>query len=539
MPLRQFGKELSRGLPALPQDPHLISAPDARLMVSWWNCEVRIWRVKSRTEGSEKPKVVARIALQGQENITSVSISQDGSLLAVATASEAKLFHLAPADSTTGTGLRIRKLELPTTAGARLVRLAADAKWLAVITNRNDVQLVRIVKPEDTSEKPQVLQQLLHLYRFPREEVARDPLNGPWGQYSRSISHAEFSATGNIFAVADVAGFVDTWVVQGHEDSTAPEIDVALPSPTPKAEDEESEDEDDEPKVSVSTFGQRWIRNPLGHLLPQLDSSPLVLSFEPDQSSERPEPNGNPGVHSTRNNRHPHSHDITSTEERLLVVSAKHDLYLFEPLAGKLSEWSRRNPPSSYPSQFKTIHEPAKGCVWDVTDTNRRLWLYGEKWIFMFDLSKDFPLADQALTSSKKRKRDFVHQNPRGKANSGAGDAIPQSEAPVTKLRKFNSGKASGSTWIQPGTVTQEPEPESDEDVDDMAGLRRADGADSSHEDKDEKKRNPETWWHSFKYRPVLGMVPVANESETLEVVLVERPSWDLDLPPRFVGSHE
>jgi len=511
-------------------------------MVSWWNCEVRIWRVKSKSEGAEKPKVVARIALQGQEKITSVSISQDGSLLAVSTASEAKLFHLAPADSTTGTGLRIRKLELPTTAGARLVRLAADGKWLAIITNTSDVHLVRIVKPADGSEKPQVLQQLLHLYRLPREEVARDPLNGPWGEYSRSISHAEFSATGNIFAVADLAGFVDTWVVQGYEDATAPEIDVALPSPTPNADDEESEDEDDEPKVSVSTFGQRWVRNPLGHLLPQLDSSPLVLAFEPDHFAERPEPNGNPGVHSTRNNRHPHSNEISSTEERLLVVSAKHDLYLFEPLAGKLSEWSRRNPPSSYPPQFKTIHEPAKGCVWDVTETNRRLWLYGEKWIFMFDLSKDFPLTDQGLASSKKRKRDLMHQTPRSKVNSGAGDAIPPSEAPVTKLRKFNSGKTSGSTWLHTGAVTQEAE--SEEDVDDMAGLRRGEGDASAHndsapEDKDEKKSNQETWWHSFKYRPILGMVPVANESETLEVVLVERPSWDLDLPPRFVGSHE
>jgi U3 small nucleolar RNA-associated protein 4 len=35
-------------------------------------------------------------------------------------------------------------------------------------------------------------------------------------------------------------------------------------------------------------------------------------------------------------------------------------------------------------------------------------------------------------------------------------------------------------------------------------------------------------------------MLPIGGSvGQTPEVVLVERPSWDLDLPARFVGSHE
>jgi U3 small nucleolar RNA-associated protein 4 len=321
-------------------------------------------------------------------------------------------------------------------------------------------------------------------------------------------------------------------------------------------DDDESDDEDEESKDMVTMFGQRWIRNPSSHLLPRLDSAPLLLSFEPNlEASARPEPNGNPAVHPTRNNPHPHSNELPETEERLLIVSAKHDLYHFEVLAGRLSEWSRKNPPSSYPPQFRTVHEPVKGCIWDVTEKSKRLWLYGEKWLFMFDLSKDFPISSAAEDQfSKKRKREAVTQTPRSKNNSGAGDAVPQSEAPVTKVRKFNSDKpdeSSRSTWIDVASAQQEAE--SDEDIETnhqaLANVRpsvvEGDTANAymSSEEKepsgDEKKRNQEAWWHSFKYRPILGVVPVGEDGQPLEVVLVERPSWDLDLPPRFVGSHE
>jgi U3 small nucleolar RNA-associated protein 4 len=569
IPLRQYGRELTRGLSLLPHSPPLVSAPEARLMVSWWNCEIRIWRVKSQADGAGKPKVIARLALKGDENITSVSITADGNLLAVATASGVKLFGLSAANPAAGTALRIRKLITPTTVGAKLVRFSADSKWLAIVSTENHVHLGRI-KSEDESEKPYVLPHLLRLHRLSREDTPRDQLNGSENHYSRSITHVEFSPDSDFLAVADLAGYIDTWVTEGHEDITAPEVDIAESVSGSSAEDDDDSDDSDDlegedqitaSKRRVTIFGQRWIRNPSAHLFPRLDTTPLLLSFRPNPNgSTRPEPNGNPAVHPTRHNPHPHSHDLPETDAQLLIVSAKHQLYLFDVMAGRLSDWSRKNPPSRYPSQYRLLDGPAKGCVWDMAEGNSRLWLYGEKWLFMFDTSKDFPRvtntqAEQSVqdtdvaekVSSKKRKRESLREA-LGKSNSGAGDAAPQNEVPVPKARKFDGGNAddaSNSVWFDLNRDGRAAASDDDfEDDIEMSSVKPVTG--DQAEDNGGKGSEEDTlpdqksWWHTFKYRPILGIVPVGGgEDQPLEVVLVERPSWDLDLPPRFVGTHE
>jgi U3 small nucleolar RNA-associated protein 4 len=538
---------------------------------------LRVWRVKSQHDSTEKPKVVARLALQGDENITSASITRDGTLLAVSTASEVKLFELTDPKPASGSSLRIRKLELPPATGVRLARLAPNGKWLAIITATNDVHLGRVVRSEDANGRPRILHPLVRLQRLPRDNQQGDSCNGPLGDYDRSVTHAEFSDDGVVFATADLAGHIDTWIVEGHEDSTAPEVDLDRSSSSP-AEDDESDDEEDILTERVAFLGQRWIRNPSGHLLPRLDSAPLLLSFQPGlEGSTRPEPNGNPAVHPTRHNPHPHSHDLPSTEHNLLLVSAAHQLYSFEVLAGRLSEWSRKNPPSTYPSQFRLLDNPTKGCTWDVTEKHQRVWLYGEKWLFMFDLAHDLPLPgsvdvstlassidDKGMTLSKKRKRASIKDLSR-KTNSGAGGVAPNSESLVTKLRKFNSGPSDGSvtsTWIDLNKARGGAD--SDEEMEDkeqaLTTIRRYAGEDgvstsaqtlvnghSLSEEKNgeeseevvDRKHSAEPWWHTFKYRPILGMVSVGGKGQPHEVVLVERPSWDLDLGPRFVSSHE
>jgi U3 small nucleolar RNA-associated protein 4 len=521
-------------------------------LVSWWNTEVRIWRVKPQDDGTEKPKVVARLALQGEENITSASISRDGGLLAVSTTSTVKLFQLIRPQAGAGASLRIRKVDMPSVTGTRSVRLSANGKWLSAISASNDIQLVRIVRTEDASDAPRALNQIQHLYRLERDAIPETQLRGFSGAYERSIAHAEFSSEGNIFATVDLAGYVDTWAIEGHEDSTAPEVDIEDVAPRVTGDDE-SDHEEFEERENIIFLGQHWIRNPSGHLIPRLDSTPVLLSFQPNSGgSNQPQPNGNPAVHPTRHNPHPHSHELPTTECRLLLVSAEHQLYLFDVMAGRLSEWSRRNPPSSYPSEYRQLDLPAKGCIWDFTETQQRIWLYGEKWLFMFDLTKDLSISggDKEL-SSKKRKRNG-HKN-----NSGAGDAIPQSDAPVTKMRKFDSsknieaGKAQWTDVVTTRPVDTDDEEEAEESSQPLAILRRGNtqdgeqangqamnGVESGEVMEQQKRSDP--WWHTFKYRPILGMLPIGpSAGQALEVVLVERPSWDLDLPARFVGQHE
>jgi U3 small nucleolar RNA-associated protein 4 len=366
--------------------------------------------------------------------------------------------------------------------------------------------------------------------------------------------HSEFSEDGNVFAVVDLAGYVDTWVIAGHEDSTAPEVDIDDTAPV-EADNNDSDDEDVAQHEHITFLGQHWIQNPSGHLIPRLDSTPVLLSFQPNSADkDHPQPNGNPAVHPTRHNPHPHSHDLPETDYRLLLVSADHQLYLFDVMAGRLSEWSRRNPPSSYPHEYLQLDLPAKGCIWDVTQSQQRLWMYGEKWLFMFDLTKDFSISgSNGVVSSKKRKWNGH------KDNSGAGDTISYKEKSVTKLRKFDGRQNNESgkvKWTDINAIDQVDQVKGDneDDLEDssqsLATLRRSNtettlvnGQTAKEDGTDEaveKHERSEPWWHTFKYRPILGIMPIGgDEGQALEVVLVERPLWDLDLPPRFVGAHE
>ena len=130
-------------------------------------------------------------------------------------------------------------------------------------------------------------------------------------------------------------------------------------------------------------------------------------------------------------------------------------------------------------------------------------------------------------------------------------------------MRKFQNDAADNAAkqkWVDVHAVSRKTDAEDDDDMEDtiqpLATLRRAntqDGEQTNGETEEdqvngggevgqvEQSKKNEPWWHTFKYRPILGIVPISADDSfsAPEVVLVERPSWDLDLPPRFVGTHE
>ena len=74
IPLREFGRENVRSLPMFPHIPPLQSAPRKRLILSWWDREINIWRVERSIrhtgdveDGTDRPqprKLVAKIVLK-------------------------------------------------------------------------------------------------------------------------------------------------------------------------------------------------------------------------------------------------------------------------------------------------------------------------------------------------------------------------------------------------------------------------------------------------------------------------------------------
>ncbi|KAK5171734.1 U3 small nucleolar RNA-associated protein [Saxophila tyrrhenica] len=558
-PLREYGKENVRALPMLPQHPPVASAPRARLLVSWWEKSITIWRV-SKHETADKllhspspRKLVARINLNTTANIRSVSVSADGSVLAAATSAEVKLFQLRRrADSDT---LAVRKLHLPNElakSGAHVLRISENGKWLAAVSPQSEVFLARIASDPDRPKYLQVLPKIVELDRRHRTHT-RSVLT----DFDRTITQLAFAADGSVLVASDRAGHLDSWVLEGHEDTSAPAIDLAEKDSDKRSSDagsdaHSSSDSSEDDDLTPIFYGQHWTGNPSGHLLPRLDSPALILTFRPpreDQSSNHLA-NGNPGVHSTRSNPHAHSHELPHGQHKLFVMTAKHQMFEFDVLAGRLSDWSRRNPTAALPEDFTKIRDRVMGAVWDVNERRERIWLYGSSFVCMLNVSEDLPEEGRAQAVVKKRRKPKrgIKEEPndeaedenarkRRKIDSGAGSRISNAQEQV--VTRFEDGKV---VKLRGADIKAEEDDEDDvvdyrpkledlprEDVKpDMKDIPSAGEEEEKVNGVVERKKKEKKWWCTFKYRPILGMVALQGDSndanEPLEVVIVERP---------------
>ena len=456
-------------------------------------------------------KLLTRIQIDSTEAITSVAISPDASLLAASTTSSVKLFHLSRTEDESSERLRVRKIAAPETigeSGARLITFSPDGRWLAAVTPQSEVCLARV---EDDSDKPTFLDANVELERQTRKVTIQTGLK----KYERTTTK---SASGS-----------------------------------DKGADSDDSDSDDEDETTVF-YGQHWTDNPSGSLLPKLDSAPLVLSFQPLTPAQQEEPtvNGNPGVHPTRNNPHPHSHALPSTKSPLFIVTSHHQVYTFDVLSGRLTDWSRRNPTAVLPAEFQTIKDRAMGVVWDVNDARARAWLYGANWVGMLDLSQDYEpssVLEEALedgeddvaaqnTPSKKRKRresnkwgKLAENRKKAKGMGGAGDktASGETKGVVDEIRRIVDGKA-----VETIDGTHEQDLDDEDALEDAVGPLRRDDAEADMNEGTNgalATTGRRKWWCTYRYRPILGMVAMGEASEAdeqPEAVLVERPLWDL-----------
>ncbi|KAI9749020.1 MAG: hypothetical protein M4579_007042 [Chaenotheca gracillima] len=651
VPIQKHHTENSRKISTLPQDPQVQSAPRRRLLMSWWDREVWIWRVNASAihDQGAVPKdrsktLLARIGIQGEENIKSASLSADGELLAIATASHIKLFALRESTSGEKTVIRVRKLPSPEkweAQGARLVTFSPNSKWLCVVTPDNQVVMARIDKTEGSPEKTKILPSTIHLKRRHRAGQKESGL-GALGRYDRSIIRAAFSADSSIFVVGDLSGYLDSWVLEGYEDMS-PELNGETHAEQEDRSSSESSDDsgDDSdasnpsPKKHNIVMGQRWILNPSSSLLPKLPSAPSIMSFRPTSTiPNETSTNGAIALHPTRHDPHPHSHDLPTGEDRLFIVTTAHQLYEFHILKGRLTPWSRRNPTATSPNEFRILRDRAMGSVWDIgsadKETRERIWLYGNTWVCMFDLSQDFrphvghndaeasekeddahaaevetnnkskvetalalPLdksSDRNVRRRNRRKRkrtstdadEILHEH-----TSGAGSHIPETELVNGIGRKIRKTAGTGTEKeeeeisIAPTHGDDAEEQEDDEDdYDDEDGASTAltrvrrgtelengvdgemvngNGTGSAELHRSSSsvalaKDAGAAFYCTYKYRPILGLVSLvpASASDTaleggvdgegsggVEVALVERPTWDADLPPRSFGDQE
>lgn len=567
-PLRNFGQELHRRLPGLPQTPVTASAPSQRLLVTWWDREVSIWRINKQNPDIVSPtpeearKLVSRIAIKGDDDIASAAISQDASLLVVSTLRSIKAFHLTPTNNPIDDRLRVRKINLPEsfdTLGARLVAISPDARWLSVVAPDSEVHVARFEESKD-SKHADFLPTTVELERAGRKNTKQTGLK----KYERTIIRLAFSPDSALLVAGDLSGYLDSWVLEGHFDETAPSTDTAKSPPSGSSDEDAASDSDsdsDDEDEDTIFYAQHWAENPSANLLPKLDSAPLVLSFRSSTSAPSEPVRGNPGIHATRNNPHAHSHALPHTKSPLFVITAHHQVYEFDVLAGKLTDWSRRNPASVLPAEFQGIKDRVMGAVWDVDETRARAWLYGSNWVGMLDLTQNHEApqgSEDALedgdtveselqTPGKKRKRresqskdkwsKLLEQRKKTKGTGGAGDKVISTGERVSvaadEIRRIEDGKVVD-------VVARDAQADLDDEdaiMDDVsAGPLRREETDMEVDGITGSKDQRRKWWCTYRYRPILGMMPIgernkessSSEEGLQEAVLIERPLWDL-----------
>ncbi|KAF2437176.1 WD40 repeat-like protein [Tothia fuscella] len=537
-PIRDYWEAHPHIMSTLPQLPQTASAPSARLILSYWNQEISLHRMKRQSAKAVDEKggsLVARIGLHGDENITSATISPTGNFIIAATAAEVRFFQLSRRTNDADGSLKIRKIEVDEPVDSvRQLHLSPDGKWLALITHTNNVELLRLVV-DDEKARVRVIPKRVPLNRITRTRAEDDRRHKVTGlrAYSRTVSRIQFSPDSKVLVAGDLSGHIDSWILEGHEDLTAPEVDESV-----RSDDSDDEDDKDNEDETIVILGQHWTSNPSTHLLPQLSSAPILLTFRPPTPSVKPksEPNGNPAVHPTRHNRHPIAHDTPQGLYHLIVLTAQHQLYEFDLLQGKLTEWSKINDSRNLPEKFTQIKDRAMGCEWHTKGESTRLWLYGSTWLFMFDLSQNFPERPQEDEGSK-RKRDDDNRGVNKRQKAMPVGLAPQTKKVVNGHIVKQEKENHALPYLNGTSGENDEEGDSGDEDFDLGGRLR--GRELAVQQTKRSKNDPLLWWHTRIYRSILGMVTLGSRPECLETVIIERPIQDLALPPRYMAAHE
>lgn len=610
LPLQKSGFEHHRALSHLPQTVPVASAPDARLVMSWWERRVEIWAFDTKlheilgglsTDPSEADaldrnrRLVGRILISGDANIATAAISPDGSLVVIATVNEVKAFQLRKGSSGE---MVISKIVVPTlaaTKGSSGVVISPNGRWVALANGAENYVTVLEVVGTDTKEDTKKLSfrvKPLRLARLRRTVPPYAQFSG-LGRYDRRVTRLVFSPDSKLLVVGDLAGYIDTWVLRG-PDGILDEVSAAdgengeiLDAPNDDYGEDSDASSDDE---ALNTEGgdettaraNKWVHSPRAKQMPKLSAAPVVLSFSDDI----------PGTDAVTGESVGTTKSLAS-DYVLLIVTATSRMYAFNPLRARLVSWLRRLAPANLPLEFRNIRDIVKGVLWQ----GPRLWIYGASFLFMVDTSMEPVVASSSAATSADKGGASLMRLPAPSADppkrkrkrgddSGAGGRMTLPGLVAQRVQMVvESAEGGGSEWVDVDMEdTKGKHSGDDEDEDDGNGSESDSdngGADNHAQKKqpqpqhqtqsprktrkqqqqeDEKKKadmqlqkqlqSPQLqlprWWHTFKYRPILGVVPLAAPSTSatpsspstgypsLEVVLIERPAWDIDVPLRY-----
>ncbi|KAL9084986.1 MAG: hypothetical protein Q9159_004952 [Coniocarpon cinnabarinum] len=561
MPLAKHQEEYHRKIPFVPQKPPIVGA--RRLVLNWSANELSIWRVRSRHQlglsesGANDHagfELAARMGLKGEENIACACLSSDGKLLAVSTSAETKLFQIRHKRADQQRSVKIAKLPIPdrlSRSGARLLSFSPDKQWLLIVGDSNKPVMYKVDKGLMSSRE-------ITLKRLQRPTQER-----PWSAYSRRIACVAFSVQSTMLATADLAGHIDVWQLQEH---AARSRGVNEGDSSSSSSNDSNADAQTSVGFASANADRSWRHTPAEDSPPQLPSGATTLSFSPSahmHSSKAPSSR-------TENGRHDNDPGKLVDNDTLVVITNTNEIFEYSALGGRLTPWSRRNPPSALPPRLQVQRDRAIGCFWDAgmesAGPRKRLWVYGANWLCMIDMTQDLPLVDDAVGQQidtaepskqnkrkRKRERHAVEEHRARHRSSGAGCKVKAGEGTESVVKVASDG-AETSTPAVSRTVTHrqsmadenqsdeaaEEEVEEDGAVTALMKERRSLGAqpkdartDGDNEliqdgDTDTGSNGPKTvdsrrdltlrtdprtpsYYLTTKYRPILSIFPLAG----------------------------
>jgi U3 small nucleolar RNA-associated protein 4 len=409
--------------------------------------------------------------------------------------------------------VKLSAIELPaklSSLGATQLKLSPDGRYLLAVQEGSRILMASIPAETPSGETYESSIRLQRLTRL-RRQIPRYVLNGGLGTYDRSVTHISFSADSKMLAVADLAGYIDTWALRGHEQAI--QNGEEMETGDDAASDSSDVDSSDEENETATDMQDRWIRNPNAKLLPKLPTSPAVMSFSdyvPDSVSSTPSKEG--------------------VEDYILVaVTSSWNVLAFNPRHGALTPWSRRHPRKALPAPVQDLLDLPKGILWQ----GSRMWLYGVSFLLMLDMGQDISTSseveggDMQLVHGTKRKRTGP--------TSGAGGKMERENLAPHQVRKHGAGEQ----WedVDVAEPPQVDESDSDEEMVDVAAPN--DNNETAMQATQSTSNEPKKWWITYKYRPILGIVPLDSPGHDLEIALVERPNWDVDMPEKYFAGDD
>lgn len=166
---------------------------EQRLVIMWHESTVKVWKIGEDLDSDKNYKLVCKLVLKEEQNISTCTISPDGQVLIVSRPTTTKVFHLQPVSNK----LKVTKLDndLLLKTGSKIVRFIDNSK---IIVCSSDDELFTVDLEADNDEESneielEEIQQTKSSVKIPyMNKINHLEVNGEYAVISRSCGAIDF-----------------------------------------------------------------------------------------------------------------------------------------------------------------------------------------------------------------------------------------------------------------------------------------------------------------------------------------------------------